>query len=112
MKKKGQDFVQSKNGVLKVDLTSVEIDNKGRVIINDTNLNKKVKSIRTQAAGDQTKGKPVVYCADKLCIDVTCTPPPNNGLCGCMPNKVVCGCPPIPNPNHGCIPLGKKAKGK
>lgn len=110
MNKENQDFVQSKNDVLKVDLTSVKIDNKGRVIINDPIVNKKVKSLQAQAAGDQTKGAPVVYCADKLCIDVKCPQPDN--LCGCIPNKVECGCPPLPTPNHGCIPLGKKIKEK
>lgn len=110
MKKKKQKRVKSKKDVLKVDLTRVKIDKKGRVIVNDPIVNKKVKSIQTKAASGQTKGPSDALCIDrKLCLDITC---PHPTLDGCMPNIVGCGCPPLPKPNPGCIPLWKKTKGK
>ena len=112
MKKKKLKRVKSKKDVLKVDLTRVKIDKKGRVIVNDPVINKKVKSIQTKAARGQTKGPSDALCPDrKLCLDIPCRPTPNS-LCGCMPNIVGCRCPPLPKPNKLCIPLFKKTKGK
>ena len=110
MNKEEQKHGQSQKDILTIDLSSIKIDGKGCIIISDPIVNKKVKLIQKKDLGDQASSSPVVYCTDKLCIDVTC-PPIHDNLCGCMPNRVECGCPPIPKPNHGCIPLGKNTKG-
>ncbi len=110
MKKVEQKHVQPKKGILKVDLTSVKMDKKGRVIINDPIVAKKVKSIQKKHTSG-TKGPADKLCIDtKLCLDTTCYNPKPNSVCGCV--DIGCGCPPLPNPNKLCIPFFKKTKEK